>query len=349
MRLRVEWSRSEVFVAAFTSLHIKLHTTLLDCLLLAIASMAGEADGEKSDDQIHPNRHCFPRSGIPRLTKLILFGGVAQLLVFRLYRKACPSRQNVLRSVVERACGIAADATGSRYDSGTTRGKVRMHAADGLLIDCQGYIHSRRQRRFSDLGFVVSAPDSKGWHARDGDPEGVLRWYDGRQWTPRISGGHVQAELTRLRRALAANPSANAHLQHQIQALTNEVARISEADGLGRGYASPVSTGAGRSHDETEALWATLTAAVTAAAGSGTPGRRWATRGLDAACYIVTGIAILVAAVASPGGHVLLDVAAGGGCIGYGGYIASTRRSYWVSAVTYLIPVLGLFWLLAGL
>lgn len=199
---------------------------------------------------------------------------------------------------------------------------------------------------------TMTAPASKGWHAREGDPEGVLRWYDGRQWTPRVSGGAVQTELMRLQREYAANPTTSSHLQHRIRALEDQVARISEADGLGRGYSAPPTTLIGsRNHQETEALWATLRAPspTPLPAQPRAQGRRWASRGLDAACYFITGIALVIFALAGPGGHSFIGVLAGAACIAYGYYIASTRRSYWVSVATYLVPVFGLLWILGNL
>lgn len=39
---------------------------------------------------------------------------------------------------------------------------------------------------------AVATPSARGWHHRDGDPEGVQRWYDGVRWTDDLTGGSAE-------------------------------------------------------------------------------------------------------------------------------------------------------------
>jgi hypothetical protein len=68
----------------------------------------------------------------------------------------------------------------------------------------------------------------------------------------------------------------------------------------------------------------------------------------DAACYVVTGIAMFVAA-----GHGIdqawIPVLLGLAGVGYGLKILVTRSSYWVSSVVYVLPVLAVFWAIASI
>ena len=62
-----------------------------------------------------------------------------------------------------------------------------------------------------------------------------------------------------------------------------------------------------------------------------------ASRMLNGGCYATSGIVIFALGAHSIG-TVLLALA----MLGYGGYILLTRRSYWVSSVTYVLPILAL-------
>jgi hypothetical protein len=72
--------------------------------------------------------------------------------------------------------------------------------------------------------------------------------------------------------------------------------------------------------------------------------RKNASRYVDAACYAITGLFVLIAG--SKGSHAVISVPVGLITIGYGIRIGLTNCSYWVSTVTYIIPILGLLWLL---
>nr|WP_296779019.1 hypothetical protein [Rhodococcus sp. (in: high G+C Gram-positive bacteria)] len=65
---------------------------------------------------------------------------------------------------------------------------------------------------------------------------------------------------------------------------------------------------------------------------------------LNAACFIVTGVAGLIFAVSGN------NIGAIGwlvtlGCIAYGLYIAFTKGSYWIADVIYLVPIFGIGYL----
>jgi hypothetical protein len=68
-------------------------------------------------------------------------------------------------------------------------------------------------------------------------------------------------------------------------------------------------------------------------------------RCINAICYIFSGIFMLVLVAQKGGGAgiVLVSLA----CIGYGVYIGLTRRSYWVSTYTYIIPVVAIGYVFA--
>lgn len=64
-------------------------------------------------------------------------------------------------------------------------------------------------------------------------------------------------------------------------------------------------------------------------------------RYLNALCYVGSGIALL--ALGSGAAMVLVGLA----MTGYGLYVAFTRRSYWVSTATYILPIFGIAWVAA--
>lgn len=69
---------------------------------------------------------------------------------------------------------------------------------------------------------------------------------------------------------------------------------------------------------------------------------------LNALCYIVTGVALLVA-TGSSSTPAWMTVLLGLAGLGYGLKILATRSSYWVSSVVYLFPVIAIFWAIGSI
>jgi hypothetical protein len=42
----------------------------------------------------------------------------------------------------------------------------------------------------------MAQPTVKGWYARPGDPDGLQRWWDGKSWTNRTTGGPSGSSIT---------------------------------------------------------------------------------------------------------------------------------------------------------
>jgi hypothetical protein len=73
-------------------------------------------------------------------------------------------------------------------------------------------------------------------------------------------------------------------------------------------------------------------------------------RFLNAMCYLITGIALIVAGLSGETGGTLVGaLVLGVGLILYGAKVLLTRSSYWVSSVIYLIPVFAVVLVIATL
>jgi len=70
-------------------------------------------------------------------------------------------------------------------------------------------------------------------------------------------------------------------------------------------------------------------------------------RFFNAACYIVTGIAMFVLS-AQAADQAWFAIPLGIAGVGYGVKILATRTSYWVSSVIYVLPVLAVCWAIAS-
>lgn len=62
------------------------------------------------------------------------------------------------------------------------------------------------------------------WHLREGDPYGVVRWWDGHQWTTQIAGGEKMRWLEHLQGL--PDDLLTPYTADQIELLTMEVERI---------------------------------------------------------------------------------------------------------------------------
>jgi hypothetical protein len=71
-------------------------------------------------------------------------------------------------------------------------------------------------------------------------------------------------------------------------------------------------------------------------------------RFFNAACYIVTGIAMFVGS-GQVSGQAWIPILLGIAGVGYGLKILATRTSYWVSSVIYVLPVLAVCWAIASI
>jgi hypothetical protein len=202
---------------------------------------------------------------------------------------------------------------------------------------------------------MTAPPTSKGWYDRDGDPEGVQRWHDGTKWTTKINGGQAQNELHQAKREQAATSLPNRQLTLRIDALEEQVARIAESD---LGYPLPQSTSSpSRTRSHLESSRSTRGGIMNEAQTVARPysetkrvgGARYVgdaapiagvplSRILNAACYIISGIASLAVSTQS-GMPTLSLVLFGLAAIGYGVKIVVTRGSYWVSSVVYVVAV----------
>ena len=65
-------------------------------------------------------------------------------------------------------------------------------------------------------------------------------------------------------------------------------------------------------------------------------------RYVNALCYAVTGIAVL--GLEAKSGWSLMMTLVGIISLAYAGYVGLTKRSYWVSSYTYIIPVIAICW-----
>ena len=70
---------------------------------------------------------------------------------------------------------------------------------------------------------------------------------------------------------------------------------------------------------------------------------------INSLCYLVSGIAIFVVAASNRAGasNGLITVLVGVAACGYGLYVMLSRGSYWVGALSYIIPVALVAYLIA--
>ena len=76
---------------------------------------------------------------------------------------------------------------------------------------------------------MSSIPSTRGWHVRDDDPPGMMRWYDGSGWTNQVIGG-LKAELDSAEIALRAQSWPTPQQSQDVAELRERVAQIANTN-----------------------------------------------------------------------------------------------------------------------